>query len=325
MINPFFKNTGPHNINFLLKIINLKNENLPDDKITDIKDIYSSQKNEITFLHSKKYSDSAKKTKASYCLTSKNLETFLPNNCKAIISDKVLLHTAQITKTFYPDSITDDYDNTVKEIKETEFKDKVKFGKNVLIGENVKIGLNCLIGHNSIIEKNVNIGDNCSIGSNVIIRNSLIKNNVHILDGCIVGKKGFGFFPNKKTNFRYPQIGVVIIDDNVEIGCNSVIDRGSLSNTVIGKNTFLDNQIHIAHNVKIGENCVIAGQVGFAGSSIIGNNVMIGGQAGISGHLKVGNNVQIGGGSGVIKNIPDNSKVMGYPARNLKSFLKEIK
>ena len=325
MINPFFKNTGPHNINFLLKTINLKNENLPDDKITDIKDLNSSQKNEITFLHSKKYSESAKKTKASYCLTSKNLETLLPNNCKAIISDNVLLHTAQLTKTFYPDSITDDYDNTVKEIKETEFQDKVKVGKNVLIGENVKIGLNCLIGHNSIIEKNVNIGDNCSIGSNVIIRNSLIKNNVHVLDGCVIGKKGFGFFPNKNTNFRYPQIGVVIIEDNVEIGCGSTIDRGSLSNTIIGKNTYLDNQIHIAHNVKIGENCIIAGQVGFAGSSILGNNVMIGGQAGISGHLKIGNNVQIGGGSGVIKNIPDNSKVMGYPAKNLKNFIRENK
>ncbi len=325
MTNPFFKNTGPYYLNFLLNSINLKNNNLSDDKITDIKDLNSSQKNEITFLHSKKYVDLAKKTNASYCLTSEIYKSFLPANCKAIISDKVLLHTAQITKIFYPDSITDDYDRTVKDINETEFKDKVKFGKNVLIGENVKIGANCLIGHNSIIEKNVNIGDNCSIGSNVIIKNSLIKNNVHILDGCVIGKKGFGFFPNKSSNLRYPQIGIVIIEDNVEIGCASTIDRGSLSNTVIGKNTYLDNQIHIAHNVKIGENCIIAGQVGFAGSTTLGNNVMIGGQAGISGHLKIGNNVQIGGGSGVIKNIPDNSKVMGYPSKDLKKFIRENK
>ena len=325
MTNPFFKNTGPYDLNFLLKTINLKNDNLSEEKIKDIKDLNSSQEKEITFLHSKKYIDLAKKTKASYCLTSENFKSFLPDSCKAIISDKVLLHTAQITKIFYPDSITDDYDNTVKGVNETEFRDKVKFGKNVLIGENVKIGENCLIGHNSIIEKNVNIGDNCSIGSNVIIRNSLIKNNVHILDGSIIGKKGFGFFPNKDTNFRYPQIGIVIIEDNVEIGCGSTIDRGSLSNTIIGKNTYLDNQIHIAHNVKIGENCIIAGQVGFAGSSTLGNNVMIGGQAGISGHLNIGSNVQIGGGSGVIKSIPDNSKVMGYPAKDLKNFIRENK
>ena len=115
----------------------------------------------------------------------------------------------------------------------------------------------------------------------------------------------------------------MIINDNSEIGCGSTIDRGSMSNTIIGKNTFLDNLIHIAHNVKIGDNCIIAGQVGFAGSSTLGNNVMIGGQAGISGHLKIGDNVQIGGGSGVIKDIPSNSKIMGYPAKNLKEFIKD--
>ncbi len=325
MVNPFFKNTGPHNLDYLLKSISLKNNNFSEERINDIKDLNSSLKDDMTFFHSKKYVELAKKTKASYCLTSENFKSFLPKTCKAIITDKVLLHTAQITKIFYPESITDDYDNTVKDINHTELKTKVKFGKNILIGKNVKIGSNCLIGHNSIIEKNVKIGDNCSIGSNVIIRNSLIENNVHILDGCVIGKKGFGFFPNKNINFRYPQIGIVIIEDNVEIGCGSTIDRGSLSNTIIGKNTYLDNQIHVAHNVKIGENCIIAGQVGFAGSSTLGNNVMIGGQAGISGHLKIGSNVQIGGGSGVIKDIPDNSKVMGYPAKDLKSFIRENK
>ena len=109
----------------------------------------------------------------------------------------------------------------------------------------------------------------------------------------------------------------------MELGASCTIDRGSVTDTVIGKNTFLDNQVHIAHNVKIGDNCMIAGQVGFAGSAIIGNNVMIGGQAGISGHLKIGNNVQIAGGSGVINDISDNSKVMGYPAKSVKVFLKE--
>ena len=131
--------------------------------------------------------------------------------------------------------------------------------------------------------------------------------------------------PLKNKNFRYPHIGIVFIDDDVEIGSNCTIDRGSLSNTEIGKNTFLDNQIHIAHNVKIGENTIIAGQVGVAGSSTIGNNVKIGGQAGISGHLKIGNNVDIAGGSGVIKSIPDNSKVMGYPAKNIREFLRDNK
>ena len=326
MINPFFKNYGPFKIDNLLKLSNIDNsQKFTNTKITDIKDLFNATNKDISFFHSKKYENLAGKTKASFCITTMNLSNLLPISCNKIIVNNVLIATAMITKTFYPDAVNDDFDPNVKEIDKNLFKKKIKFGKNVLIGKNVKIGKNCLIGHNSIIESNVIIGDNCSIGSNVIIRNTIVKNNVKILDRCVIGKKGFGFFPNKKENLRYPHIGIVIINDNSEIGCGSTIDRGSMSNTVIGKNTYLDNQIHLAHNNKIGDNCIIAGQVGFAGSTTIGNNVMIGGQAGISGHLKIGNNVQIGGGSGVIKNIQDNSKVMGYPAKNLKKFIKENK
>jgi len=325
MVNSFFINKGPFEINKLLRFLNLNNtQNFKKEKIYNISDLSSSTVKDITFFHSKKYENQASNTKASYCITTENLKNFLPNRCNKIIVDNVLMVTAKVTKMFYPESIHDDFDTSVKEISKTSHKKKVKYGKNVLVGKNVKFGKNCLVGHNSIIEKNVILGNNCSIGSNVIIRNTIIKNNVKILDGCVIGKKGFGFFPSKTENYRYPQIGAVIINDNSEIGCASTIDRGSMSNTVIGKNTFLDNQIHIAHNVKIGDNCIIAGQVGFAGSSTIGNNVMIGGQAGISGHLKIGNNIQIGGGSGVIRNIKDNSKVMGYPAKDLKKFIKEM-
>ena len=326
MVNTFFKNKGPFKIDKILNLIGDKNiENFKNQKVYDIKDLTNSTNKDITFFHSKKYENLASRTKASFCITSENLKDYLPKKCQKIIVKNVLIVTAKITKIFYPDSVTDDFDQTVKDISKTLFKKKVAFGKNVLIGKNVKIGNNCSIGHNTIVEKNVVIGDNCSIGSNTIIRNTIIRDNVHILDGCVIGKKGFGFFPDKKKNYRYPQIGVVLINENVEIGCGSTIDRGSMSNTVIGKNTYMDNQIHIAHNAKIGDNCIIAGQVGFAGSSTLGNNVIIGGQAGISGHLKIGNNVQIAGGSGVIRDIPDNTKVMGYPAKDLKSFLRENK
>ena len=326
MVNPFFRNNGPFKFNEILKDLNLKlDEKNKDLSIIDIKDLQNSKINEITFFHSKKYKLAANNTKASFCITSQNLIEELPKSCLPIIVDNVLVSTSIITAKFYPDSINDNFDITVEEINNTKFKDTIKYGKNVLIGQNVSIGSNCLIGHNTIIEKNVSIGENCSIGSNTIIRNTLIKNNVKILDNCVIGKHGFGFFPINKQNLRYPHMGIVIIEDNCEIGCGSTIDRGSMSNTIIGKNTYLDNQIHIAHNVKIGENSIIAGQVGIAGSSVIGNNVKIGGQAGISGHLKIGNNVDIAGGSGVIKDIPNNSKVMGYPAKNIRDFLRENK
>ena len=326
MINPFFKNSGPFAIENLLTLSKIDNfHNYSQTNINDIKDLHSAECNTITFYHSKKYEANASQTKASFCIITKNLTDILPDTCKPIVVKNVLIATAMVTKTFYPESVTDDFDKNIYDIKDTPLSKIATHGKNVLIGKNVQIGKNCLIGHNSIIESNVIIGDDCSIGSNVIIRNTIIKNSVSILDGCVIGKKGFGFFPHKDKNFRYPHIGTVIIEDNCEIGCGSTIDRGSLSNTIIGRNTYIDNQVHIAHNNKIGNNCIIAGQVGFAGSSTLGNNVMIGGQAGISGHLKIGNNIQIGGGSGVIKDIPDNSKVMGYPASDLKKFIKDNK
>ncbi len=167
------------------------------------------------------------------------------------------------------------------------------------------------------------IGKNCVIGSGVVMKNTLVGDRVVIQDGCKIGQKGFGFIPSNKKNLKFPHIGIVLIEDDVEIASNCTIDRGSVDNTLIGRNTYLDNQVHVAHNVKIGSNCMIAGQVGFAGSSTIGNNVSIGGQAGISGHLKIGNNVKIGGGSGVVKDIEDNQIVMGYPAVPFRQFLKK--
>ena len=325
MINPFFKNHGPYNINEIINLLNLNPDNIKKKDVHDVKDLSTASEKDLTFFHSKKYKDLAKKTKASFCITTNILKNELSENCIPLIVDNVLVSTSLVTAKFYPDAINDNFDDTVSYINQSNYKEKVKFGKNVLIGKNVSIGSGCWIGHNTIIEKNVSIGNNCSIGSNVIIRNTLIGSNVNILDSCVIGKHGFGFFPNNNKNLRYAHIGIVKIEDNCEIGCSSTIDRGSISNTIIGKNTFLDNQIHIAHNVKIGDNTIIAGQVGIAGSSILGKNVKIGGQAGISGHLKIGDNVEIAGGSGVIKNIPDNSKVMGYPAKNIRQFLKENK
>ena len=326
MINLFYKKNKNIKLIDILNLLklenNFKNSNF---KINDIKDISSAKKNDITFFHSIKYKHILAKSKVSFCLTTKNLLKFIPKSCEPLIVENVLVSLSRITTLFYPNSTNDNFDNNVSILSESKKFKNIKFGNNVLFGKNIKIGKNCKFGHNSIIESNVLIGNNCSIGSNVIIRKSIIGNNVNILDGSIIGKKGFGFFPNDKKNLRYPHIGLVIIEDNVEIGCNNVIDRGSLSNTVIGMNTYLDNQVHIAHNVKIGKNCIIAGQVGFAGSTTIGNNVMIGGQSGISGHLKIGDNVKIGGGSGVINDITNNSRVMGYPAKEIRKFIKENK
>ena len=293
-------------------------------KIEDIKPLHRAKKNDLTFFDSIYYRDIALKTKASICITTKNLEKYLPKAIEKIIVKNVLYELGLVLKTIYPFSDIDNNDNSLKIPQKKSFKD-VNFGNNVLVGKNVKIGKNSHIGSNSIIEHNVKIGKNCVIGYGTILRKSIVGDDVVIQDNCKIGQKGFGFIPIKGKNFKFPHIGKVIIKNNVEIASGYTIDRGSVGDTTIGENTYLDNQVHIAHNVEIGSNCMIAGQVGFAGSSKIGNNVSIGGQAGVSGHLRVGNNVKIGGGSGVVKDVEDNQIIMGYPAESLKEFLKKSK
>ena len=318
--NIFFKQEGP----FLLSDLFNKIKFHKKIKIYDIKALSSASDRDLTFYDSTRYKEFVKKTKAKACITTEKLKVDLPINCMPIITNNVLFDLCMIVKKFYPKSDIDTPDDSLKLVKKSQYK-KVKFGKNVLVGKGCTIGKNTIIGSNSIIHQNVTLGQNCVIGNCVTIKNTLIGDNVVIQDGCKIGLKGFGFIPLKNKNLKFPHIGKVVIKDNVEIAANCTIDRGSIDDTIIGKNTYLDNQIHIAHNVKIGENCMIAAQVGFAGSSSIGDNVSIGGQAGISGHLKIGNNVKIGGGSGVVKDIPNNSSIMGYPAVSLKEFIKRSK
>ena len=326
--NQFFEKKGPFPLREIIKVIGCSGDFSQENnfEISSFESLDNASNNDMTFLNSSKYQEISLKTKAAACITSPNLSKFLPKKCIKLDVKNVLFAVTQVAKMFYPNADMDIPDENLSISNDVKnLYPDVKFGKNVLIGKNVKIGKNSHIASNSIIESSVHIGENCIIGSFVTIRNSLISNNVYIQDGSKIGVKGFGFIPNKSKNIRTPHVGKVILNEGVEIGANSTIDRGSLSNTVIGKNTYLDNQVHVAHNVKIGKNCMIAGQVGFAGSTTVGDNVVIGGQAGISGHLAIGNNVKIGGGSGVINNIPDNSQVMGYPAIPLKDFVKQRK
>lgn len=313
----FFNNTGPYDINELLKFLQFSEiKNYKKKKIKNISNLEDALDGDITFLENSKYLFELENTKASFCIIEKKYVNKLNKKTTPIISTNPLLDFILIAKIFYPGADNDNF----------KFKQNSKFKKfsknNTLIDETVKIGKNFQVGLNTILKKNVIIGDNVKIGSNCVISNSIIANNVIINDGSIIGKIGYGFkYINKKMHF-IPHIGYVKINENAYIGSNCTIDRGSFSNTSIGKNTMIDNQVHVAHNVKVGNFCFIAGQVGIAGSAIIGDNCMIGGQSGISGHIKIGNNVQIGGGSGVLKNLEDNVKVMGYPARSIKDFLK---
>jgi UDP-3-O-[3-hydroxymyristoyl] glucosamine N-acyltransferase len=323
--NLFFKK----NIKFLLLkdvflFCNSKKSLSSNVKILGINNLKDSNSTQITFFDNLNYLKDAKQTKALACIVNKQYQKYLNKNTISIVSKNPLIDFYKIVSLFYPESNNDNEQinfTSFKKLKK-KFNKNIFFGFNCLIEKSVTIGNNTKIGNNVLIKKGVHIGKNCLIGSNVIIENSLIGDNVVIKSGSLIGQTGFGFkFINKKK-FKLPHIGRVIIENDVQIGSLCTLDRGSLGDTVIGEFSSIDNQVQIAHNVKIGNYCMIAAQVGIAGSTVIGNYVKIGGQAGLSGHLRIGNNVKIGGKSGVISDIEDNNTVMGYPAKNIREFVK---
>jgi UDP-3-O-[3-hydroxymyristoyl] glucosamine N-acyltransferase len=322
MNNLFFKKAK--NFIFLkdiFSICNLSYKNNLNKKIYDVNNIKDANNSEITFFNNLNYEKEAKNCKASACIVTDKTAKYLNKNTVSIISKNPLIDFYKVVNLFYPESSIDNEKiNTLKSVHKL-LKKKISIGKNTLIDKSANIGSNTTIGNNVIIKSNVNIGKNCIIGSNVIIENSLLGDNIIVKSGTLIGQVGFGFNFEKKKRIKFPHIGRVIIENDVQIGSFCTIDRGSLTDTVIGEFSSIDNQVQIAHNVKIGNFCMIAAQSGIAGSTIIGNNVKIGGQTGISGHLSIGNNVSIGGKSGVIADIEDNQTVMGYPAQKLRDFL----
>ena len=311
-----------HNILDFCNIVYKKN--IPNVPIHSAQELSSKEKNYISFFNNFKYLNFLKKSKARVIIVSKEFIKYLPKKIIPIVSKYPDIDFAKILNFFYPESYFSkiSYNSLVEKEIKNKYKN-IKFGINFYLEDNVKIGRNVFIGNNVSIKQGCRIGNNVIIGSNVVLENSVICDDVHICDGSIIGKKGFGFKFIEDSCIRIPHIGKVVINKGCEIGSNCVIDRGSIKNTIIGENTFIDNLVQIAHNVVIGKRCILASQVGIAGSTQIGDNVIIGGQAGISGHLSIGNNVKIGGKSGVIKNIDDNKMVMGYPAKPFREFIKD--
>ncbi|MEM9574672.1 MAG: UDP-3-O-(3-hydroxymyristoyl)glucosamine N-acyltransferase, partial [Pseudomonadota bacterium] len=204
-----------------------------------------------------------------------------------------------------------------------KIEDNVIIEAGAVIGANAAVGSGSYIGPNATIAANCQIGRNCSIGPSTSMQYCLLGDNVIIHTGARIGQDGFGFVPGANGLSKMPQLGRVIVQNDVEIGANTTVDRGTLDDTVIGEGTKIDNLVQIGHNVVIGRNCAIAGFVGMSGSSKIGDGCLIGGRVGISDHVTIGNGVQLAATSSVMNDIPDGEKWAGTPAQPFKAFFRE--
>ena len=307
--------------------LNGKIEGDVNAKVRDFSRIEEGQPGTLTFLANLKYSSFIYETEASIALVNDDFvpdkklpETLtlirVPDAYSALATLMNLVDQANVRKTGIesPSFIS----------PTATFPDKnVYIGAFAYIGENVKIGENTAIYPQSYIGDNVKIGENTIIYSGVkIYKDCKIGNNCIIHAGAVIGSDGFGFAKEGEVYHKIPQLGNVVLEDNVEIGANTTIDRAAIESTVIRKGVKLDNLIQIAHNVEVGENTAMAAQVGISGSTKIGKNCILGGQAGLGGHIKIGDNVSLGAQSGVISNIESGKSLIGSPSIEVRNFFR---
>lgn len=299
-------------------------EGNPDVSVSNLSKIEEGQPGTLTFLANPKYSSFIYTTKASIVLVNKDFIPESPieatlirveNAYECLAKLLTLVDQAKKRKTGICSPVAIDSTATL--------------GDNIYVGSFACIGENSTIGNGSQIYPHVYIGDRVSVGADCILYpgvkiydDCVIGNNCILQAGAIIGGDGFGFAPKGTGEYqKIPQIGNVIIEDDVEIGANTTVDRSTMGSTIVHRGVKLDNMIQVAHNVEIGENTVIAAQVGIAGSTKIGKNCMIGGQVGFSGHIHIADGIQIGAQSGIANNLTDNSTpYMGYPAIPVKQF-----
>ena len=264
--------------------------------LTDPAPLETAQAHQFVFVAQEKYLKALEKTNAGLAIVTDAHKDTAPQSCAVLLSSAPFVDYIRAVQLFIA--------QPKAEIHQTAtIHPTAQLGKNISLAPGVVVGEGCIIG------------DNCRIGAHVTLQHTTLGKHVIIHPQCSIGQDGFGYVREGNTIHKIPQVGRVMIEDNVEIGAGTTIDRGALANTHIGAGTKIDNQVQVAHNVVIGRNCQISGQVGFAGSCTIGDNVIIGGQTGITGHISIADGVHIAGRSGVIKSITvAGSTYAGFPA-----------
>ncbi len=291
---------------------------------TNVAKIEDAKKGDITFLYSSSFEKFLNSTGASVILINDKIEK-LRSDITFIEVRQPNFAFQKIIKTYFA------YEQVLNGIDESSFvSDTAKLGNNVSIGKNVVISDGCEVGsntrilHNTVLLNNVKIGSDCLLFPNITIReNCVLGNEVILHAGVVIGSDGFGYLNNDEHKYiKIPQIGNVVIENNVEIGANTTIDRAALGSTIIKSRTKIDNLVQIAHNVQIGSDTAISSQTGISGSSTVGNNCILAGQVGLADHIDIGDNVLIGAQSGVPKSLPSNGRYFGYPAKEMRTSLR---
>ena len=323
----FYSVAGPFKLKQLAKAAESKiGEDVnPEAEFVDVRPLSEAGPDHISFLDNKKYLESFSKSRAGACIVHPDHASKAPKKMALLLSEEPYRAYARVASAFYP--LTEPKG---RKSKSANIDKTASIGKNctiepgAVIGAKAEIGKNCRIGANAVVGEGVVLGQDCLIGPSASVTHSLVGDRVTVNAGAQIGQDGFGFAPGEDEHLKVPQLGRVIIEDDVDIGANTTIDRGSGPDTVIGARTKIDNLVQIAHNVKIGRNCLVVSQVGISGSTEIGDFVMLGGKAGLAGHLRIGSGARVAAKGGVMGDIEAGATVGGFPARPMKEWLRGV-
>jgi UDP-3-O-[3-hydroxymyristoyl] glucosamine N-acyltransferase len=321
----FFERSGPFTLTALAALsgATLLDEAAGERVMVDIAPLETAGPDEATFLDNRKYLGAFETSRAGAAFVAKDLAGRAPPGMAVLVSGQPYKAYALAAQAFYPiPRVEPAVAATARIDPTTSVPADCEIGEHVVIGAGARLGARCQIGANSVIGPAVELGDDCRVAANVTLSHCVIGARVVLHPGVRIGQAGFGFAPDPVRPVKVPQLGRVIIGDDVDIGANTTIDRGSGHDTEIGPGTMIDNLVQIGHNVRIGRGCILVSQVGVSGSTVLGDYVMIGGQAGVTGHLRIGNGAKIAAQSGVMRDIAPGEAVGGSPAVPMTEWLR---
>jgi len=294
-------------------------------EITDVAPLETATVGNITFLENRRYAEAVRSSKATACFLPSTLVHKAPKAMIKLVTEFPRRSYSKISQLLYKSESASANIHEAARISDLAILGQdCRIEAGVMIGAFCEIGDCCWIGANTSIDAGVIIGNGTRVGSNVSISHSKIGKNCFIYPGVRIGQPGFGFEIDSSGPIEMPQLGRVLIGNNVEIGANSTVDRGAGPDTMIGSGTRIDNLVQIGHNVEIGKGCVIVAQVGISGSTKIGDRSIVGGQVGLAGHLTIGSDVKIAAQSGVTRNVKDGSIIGGSPAVPISEFRRQV-